>query len=414
MKFCANKEDAEEVVQDTFMIAYNRASHLRSETLVAYLRKVAIHACYRKRSQNKQQYAPLYEASNAMDVQDEANTDFLPEEYLSNKEQRAELISIIMSLPKMQWETVYLYYYACFGTEEIARLQDCSTSNVRKTLRTARATIKEHLEGKRKRKAPKGILLASLATVSLAAVFLAEEQVFAAAYLPCAAPYWVGAALLESTGAAAVAATGATTTAIGGYMVAACVTVLVAVSAVTYYILWPDEIIDDYISELPAIVSVAYAPAPPIIEAQSTQPPIHTPAPTTAPITEPAPPITEPYTTAPPTTPPPTPAATLPPVTEAPIIAPAPIDRTHQILADLAAAHTQHAVAHILQYYNFNFMRLIRDSGEELRFYSVDEGSGDILVGIAYDSGDFLRMHFNLFGNNTVPHQVMDLLGFMN
>ena len=61
-KYCNSKEDAEEVVQNTFLIAYKKADSLRGDTLVAYLRKIAIHECYRKRNKNsrlQEHFAPI-------------------------------------------------------------------------------------------------------------------------------------------------------------------------------------------------------------------------------------------------------------------------------------------------------------------------------------------------------------------
>jgi len=406
-KFCDSKEDAEEVVQDTFMIAYNKASSLRGETLIAYLRKVAIHRCYRKRTSNQ--------SKAAVEQNQEVEIPPLLEEYISDKEQREELLKVVMSLPKMQWETVYLYYYAAFDTHEIAQLQGCSTSNVRKTLRNARAAIKEHLNGKRKSKTPKGLLLVTVAAAPLVAVFLAEEQVFAAVYVPTTAPCW-GASVTST--AAACAATASVATPAVTYIAAACALVAVALSAVVYY-----SIAFDVIAE-PAVA--LYAAAPP------TQPPLvqpsYTPPATTQPTTEPeathpAPtepaPTEPPEATAAPTAPPQeTLVPTEPPLpvvdTPTPTEPPPPPNRTNEIMAALATAHTAEAVAHIIEYYGFRFDRIMRDSGEDFHFYITCEGSGDIFVGIATcKDGEFQRVQFAHFYNGTAPYDVVQLIAFM-
>ena len=385
-------------MQDTFYIAYTKAGNLRSDTILPYLRRIAIHECYRKR------YAAqdvLLSSTYLIDNREESDVDFLPEAYLNETEQRAELLRIIMTLPKMQWETVYLYYYASFTTDEIARLHKCSTSNVRKTLRNARAAIKAHMEGKRKKST--GILLASAGAVSLAAVFMAEEQAFAAVFVPAAAPYWAGA----GASTAAIAATTATTTAAtatSGYVITACVAAFVAVSTLTYITLWPDPEPDP----IPEPYIVYEATAPP------TSPITTTPAPTPQRTTPPTtPPETEPPTTPPITTyAPPPPQTTLPPPTVPPP-QPAP-NRTSQILAALATATTQADITRIIDTYGFQFARVIRIDGAELRFYAANEGSGDIMIGTStgLDTPHF-RFDFMFYENSYMPSESMDLIFFM-
>ena len=128
-KICYNKEDVEEIVQDTFMAAFKKADELRGDTLLALLRKIAVRKCYN--NYNNKKIKPehvTYEGdANPPDVT-ELNGDFLPEEYLQNKEMQAELLQIINVLPPTQREVVYLYYYADINTEEIARLKNCTAA----------------------------------------------------------------------------------------------------------------------------------------------------------------------------------------------------------------------------------------------------------------------------------------------
>jgi len=431
-KFCDNKEDAEEAMQDTFLDVYAMAATLRAGSLLGLMRRIAVCKCYRKRTQNRQLAAIQVDVD--LSNQEEQNDDFLPAQYLHNKEQRNELLKIVMSLPKMQWETVYLYYYACFGTEEIARLQNCSTSNVRKTLRNARVSIKDKLEGRQKGKILKQT--AAVALVSMGAVLIAEEQVFAAAYVYTTA----------ATSTNAVAVTAATNisavSAIKGYIAAACVIVLLATSVATYYVMWPDDppsaltptIPNDTApfitvlpeqSELPEPL-VTTAPPPPLeTSPHATPPPTTTPQTLPQPIAilETAPPsITPPSTTplpipsfettpasTPTTSPVPTP--TLPPVTmpEAPMEEP--IDNTQAILAALAAAVTEEDTARIILQYHFRYDQLIRDNHQIFRFYVTNEGSGDILIITATDEyGIFLQMRYAFFDGGVMPDNVFALL----
>jgi len=173
-KLCDNKEDVEEIVQDTFMSAFKKADKLRGDTLLGLLRKIAAHGCYDKRKRSKNEHIVF--SDEQVEII-ELDKDFLPEEYLQNKESQLELFRIINSLPPKQREMIYLYYYADINTEEIAKLNNCSSVNVRKILFTARNTIKSKIEGKADKKS-----IQRMAVVSLTAVLLMEEEVFAAEY----------------------------------------------------------------------------------------------------------------------------------------------------------------------------------------------------------------------------------------
>jgi len=110
-KFCDNREDTEEIVQDTFVIAYKKRHQLRSETLLGYLRKIAVHECFRRRKANNRRTEYIF-TSDALPIDpQELNESLLPEEALHNKERQRQLLLEISRLSKTQRDMVYLYYY---------------------------------------------------------------------------------------------------------------------------------------------------------------------------------------------------------------------------------------------------------------------------------------------------------------
>jgi len=176
-KFCDNKEDAEEIVQDTFTIAFKKAGELRGETLLPYLRKIAVNKCYHNCKKNTRRQEHVSYLDEQLEDPTELDINFLPEEYLQSKESQAIILRIIKQLPQKQREMVYLYYYVDMNMEEIANLHDCSINNVSKTLRTARNTMKNKLEVADKKRT------VSMVSVSIAAVLFMEETAFAASYV---------------------------------------------------------------------------------------------------------------------------------------------------------------------------------------------------------------------------------------
>jgi len=410
-KFCDSKEDVEEVVQDTFVIAFKKAGELRGDTLMAYLRKIAIHESLRKRNANLrlQKYVVTVDGEQT-ENHHELDTNFLPEEYLQNKESRIELLQIIKSLPQMQWKMIYMYYYASLNTNEIAELLDCTVHHVRKTMYIARKTIKDKLEGTDQKKAAKGTAMASFA-----ALFFLEEQAFAASYVSIAAPSIAGAGIAGKVATAAVTST-------KGYVIAACVAAVCAATAAVYVVSQPAA--PDYVYVQPTYE--VYAPATEelatvedmddmedIVEEgnlpESTEDvhlSEHAEAAWTQ--TEEQQEMSEPEL----------PEASADeneldePESES---VPEPIDRTPEILAALATARTAGDVNGIISRYGFVLDTSIRDATEKLfRFYVLNDGSGDILIGTAvHEDGTGWRMRFAHFVGGRMPTDMLDLFRFM-
>ncbi|MCL2406279.1 MAG: hypothetical protein FWC92_12160 [Defluviitaleaceae bacterium] len=90
-KFCDNHEDAEEVVQDTFLIAFKKTSDLQFNTFtayLAYLRKIAIHESFRKRKASSRRAEYFVSSDKLPEDYKELDENILPAEALSNKERR--------------------------------------------------------------------------------------------------------------------------------------------------------------------------------------------------------------------------------------------------------------------------------------------------------------------------------------
>ena len=398
-KFTDNKEDIEEVVQDTFHIAYKNIHQIQGKAIIPYMRKVAVHECFRRRKINRH-YAS-HTTPDATFDHPELDEALLPEDALQNKERQRQLLLEIDRLPKLQREMVYLYYYADIDAKEIADLMQCTVGSVYSVLTRARKTLRQKLDDDNRRA---GRLLAkTVAVLPLAALFLAEESTYVLAFSPpvaCAA----------AAGAVTTSATVATTTTTGtlvGY-IAACM-VFVGLATGTYII---------------AFQSAAYDPAPVVYQPTQPTPTMittatitttpeptmaTTTAPTTAPFTTPEP--TQPPTTTPtPTEPPPiTPQPTIPP---APII---PIDRTADILATLSLATTAYDVAHIIATYGFVFeTQATAHNDQILRFYLHNEGSGDILIGTSIQAnGSGWRMQYIFFDGGDMPFDGVGLYRWM-
>ena len=388
-KFCSDKEDVKDIVQDVFVIAFKKSASLQGRTLIPYLRTIATHECYRKRKQSKFHYdtdtASDEPSLNILEL-DEA---LLPQEALETKERQKELLRIIDKLPKQQREMVYLYYYVDLDAKEIAELLQCPIGSVYTTLSRARRAIKCGLEENYKRDGKlAGIAAKSAVLLPLGILFLAEETAYAAVYIPTAITLSVLGVGVGTAGTATAA--GASAGAIAAYVAAACAVVIAAVAVVTHFT--QDE--PEEISQPPPTTTYETTAIP--TTTTTSQPP-QTTTPTYPEEEEPTSP---PPTTAIPTT---TPYETTP------------SDRTNDVLAALAAAHSPECVAGIISDFGFasgiQMMTMLED---QLRFYLFNEGSGDILIGTSLDAGgESWQMNYQFFENAQAPQDGVALYRWM-
>ena len=234
--------------------------------------------------------------------------------------------------------------------------------------------------------------------VPLAALFLFEETAFAATYTP---PLLGG----YGVGSGQAIATTATKTATP-YILTSCVVTIGIIAAMSYVVLSDSNgvVAQKYDAE-PTVTKIleadipedepyiAYEPEPEeIIEEEIAEEPPEIEPPQEPEVEEEP---DEPYIPYEPN--------------------PDPVDRTPQILAALATADTPEVLQNILSYYGFvNVAEIERSLGLRLRFYTTNEGSGDILIGISfYEDGSSWYMRFQLFASGTKPSDILQLLNFM-
>jgi len=425
-KLYDNKEDIEEIVQDTFIGAFKKVDELKGDTFLALLRKIAARRCYDKyKSRKRQNEYIVYSDDISESEAVELDKDFLPEEYLQNKEFQKDLLTIINGLPPKQREMIYLYYYADINTEEIAKLNNCPSVNVRKTLHTARNTIKSKMEGKVKAKQVHGI-----AVVSLASVLLMEEQAFAAQYVGASIP---------AISDAAIKVIGQSAKSSSVYAITAGTVAVVVISVAVILAQLPSY--ETYVPQEPMgliITPVPYAPTEAIV-LETLEPAKEEPEEEPQEVSEEI--VNDMYKDIileeayeipdyPETAddeleevnPPLEPLVEEPDETEEdeepePEEEQVPVDRTVDILAALRVAGTREEVDRIIMYYGFSLVSQMIDSeGNHFWFHVLDDGSGDILIGTSvYEDGspevDEWRMKFEHYNNGQRP---LDRLALFN
>lgn len=130
---CENKQDAEDIVQNTFIkflqsdTEFTDPNHIRR-----WLIKVAVNEC-------KNMWRSFWH-KNVRSLED---LDYEPEDVTTD---RRALLEEVMKLPPRYRIVIHLYYYEGYNVREIAEIVHISESNVQIRLMRARNKLKEQLK----------------------------------------------------------------------------------------------------------------------------------------------------------------------------------------------------------------------------------------------------------------------------
>ncbi len=148
LKMVGSEQDAEDIVQNTFVSAYSRRSQLLDDrAFVTWLQRIAVNECNRALSKNARQ-TRVDNAEELLRDLPSGDAVFLPPEALERMEQRTDILDAIDALPNTQKMAIFLYYYYRNNLQEIAQAMDCAEGTVKSHLHRARHTIRQALQKK--------------------------------------------------------------------------------------------------------------------------------------------------------------------------------------------------------------------------------------------------------------------------
>jgi len=157
MLVCGQREDAEEVAQDTLLKVFENFGRLREpEHVRAWVFRIARNACLMKR--RKSSFAPTQELSldelmpvagdrggeRKFELPDRAE---LPDTQLLRSELRDVMTEAIQSLPDLYKTVLLLRDVEELSTEETAGILDVSSDVVKTRLHRARLAVRQKLDG---------------------------------------------------------------------------------------------------------------------------------------------------------------------------------------------------------------------------------------------------------------------------
>lgn len=153
---CGQREDAEEVTQETLLKVFEKLDQLREpERFKAWVFRIARNACYMKR--RKSVFAPVQELSldELMPVTQEdgdqrrleiADWSSLPEDIALQSELRERLEAAIQSLPEIYRAVLILRDIEGLSTQETAEVLDITEDAVKTRLHRARLAVRSYLD----------------------------------------------------------------------------------------------------------------------------------------------------------------------------------------------------------------------------------------------------------------------------
>jgi RNA polymerase sigma-70 factor (ECF subfamily) len=173
LKLLQNKEDAEDMMQETFITAFTKLQKLKEPaTFRNWLGKIASNKCtdlLRKRHGGMD--ADIWDLGE--DIPAEESPLMLPESSLDNKESARLISDIVDSLPTPQKMCVYYHYYQELPIKQVAEVLNANEHTVRSRLNLAKQKIREKLEALETKE---GIKLYSAAPAAFTALLKTSEQ----------------------------------------------------------------------------------------------------------------------------------------------------------------------------------------------------------------------------------------------
>ncbi len=140
-----NREDAHDLVQETFIQIYKSLRHFRGDcSFGTWLYRVATNKCldFLRRKKPEQVFHPASEKDELI-----ADSRDGPEESLLKEEEAYVVRKALASLPRNYRIVLVLHHYQLLGYKEIAEILDLPVKTVATRLYRARRILREKLTG---------------------------------------------------------------------------------------------------------------------------------------------------------------------------------------------------------------------------------------------------------------------------
>jgi len=142
LKYCQNKSDAEDILQDSFIQAFQKIHQFKNKgSFEGWLKRIVINTALQKYREK----SPLQLVKNNYDVEREEETTLVVEEENVDVD---FLLEIIQQLPDRYRLVFNLYVLDNYSHKEIAKMLDISEGTSKSNLSRARMLLKQKIETK--------------------------------------------------------------------------------------------------------------------------------------------------------------------------------------------------------------------------------------------------------------------------
>jgi RNA polymerase sigma-70 factor, ECF subfamily len=151
MRMCGDREDAQEVVQDTLLKTFQSVHELKNRAAFAgWLYRIATNACLMKRRRSKflEEEIPLEDVLPDRTALSQGGPDWnrLPDEAALDGELQGKIRAAILDLPDTYRSVLVLRDLEGLDTEEVAQALGLSKDVVKMRLHRARAKVRNRIE----------------------------------------------------------------------------------------------------------------------------------------------------------------------------------------------------------------------------------------------------------------------------
>ena len=145
-----NKDDAMDIVQDSFIAAFINLKRLRNiEAFEPWLCQIARNCARQHLKKNKHfvdiQNSDEEKEHDVFDNIPDNNEAIMPESVIDNEAKRELILQTINELSEEQRECIFLFYYNGLSVKEIAKIQECSEGTIKSRLNYARQKIHDRI-----------------------------------------------------------------------------------------------------------------------------------------------------------------------------------------------------------------------------------------------------------------------------
>lgn len=148
-----NKDDAEDLVQDAYIKAFQNLSRLQDErAFVSWLKTITVNI---SKNYLKKKKPMLFQSdgqeADTLGSMEEIGEDFLPQEYVDQTEKRALIREMVEALPDAQRTAVMLYYFDELPLSGVSKIMETSDGTTKSRLNYARRQIRAQVDEQEKK-----------------------------------------------------------------------------------------------------------------------------------------------------------------------------------------------------------------------------------------------------------------------